>query len=124
GTVIQDIGPLNDASNVNYGMTGMAFQPSTGVLFGSTAANVPATAAKLVTINPATGLVTVVGGFGVANGSTMADLAFDPTSGTLYGVGTNGGAHLYSINTTTGAATIIGSSGLRVTNGRGLAGRQ
>ena len=50
----------------------------------------------------------------------MADLAFDPTSGVLYGVGTNGGAHLYSINTTTGAATLIGDSGLAFTNGGGV----
>ena len=121
GSVVQDIGPLNDASSVNYGMTGLAFQPSTGVLFGSTANNVPATAAKLVTINPATGLVTVIGGYGVATGSTMTDLAFDPTSGVLYGIGSNGGAHLYSINTTTGAATIVGSSGLTFTNGGGVA---
>jgi hypothetical protein len=120
GTVVQDIGPLNDASSANYGMTGLAFQPSTGVLFGSTA-NHSASPAKLVTINPATGLVTVIGGYGVATGDTMTDLAFDPTSGVLYGIGSNGGAHLYSINTTTGAATIVGNSGFTFTNGGGVA---
>jgi hypothetical protein len=119
--VIQDIGPLNDASSVNYGMTGLAFQPGTGVLFGSTANKVSANAAKLVTINPATGLVTVVGSYGVATGDTMTDITFDPTSGVLYGVGSSGGAHLYSINTTTGAATIVGDSGFTFTNGGGVA---
>ena len=32
GVVLQDIGPLNDADGLNYGITGMAYNPITGVL--------------------------------------------------------------------------------------------
>src|SRR6476646_6738867 len=37
GGVIQDIGSLHDALNVNYGITGLAFNPVNGLLYGSTA---------------------------------------------------------------------------------------
>ena len=36
GAMIQDVGPLNDLLNVNYPITGLAFHPLTGVLYGST----------------------------------------------------------------------------------------
>jgi hypothetical protein len=126
GAVIQDVGPLNDASSVNYPVTGLAFNPISGVLYGSTGNNPAATAARLVTINPSNGLVTVIGSFdaGPVNSggtpSTMGDLAFD-SDGNLYGIGTIGGPQLYSISLTTGKATLIGSSGLSSTTGGGLA---
>jgi len=124
GGVIQDVGPLNDALNVNYGVTGLAFSPVTGLLYGSTANADPATAAKLISINPLSGLVTVIGDFNVTGGgvgSTMADIAFD-SSGNLYGIGSKGGPQLYSINILTGQATIVGAgSGLTSTTGGGLA---
>jgi hypothetical protein len=124
GGVIQDVGPLNDALNVNYGVTGLAFNPVNGLLYGSTANADPTTAAKLISINPLTGLVTVVGDFNVTGagiGSTMADIAFD-SSGNLYGIGSKGGPQLYSINLLTGQATIVGAgTGLTSTTGGGLA---
>jgi hypothetical protein len=49
----------------------------------------------------------------------MADLSFDST-GKLYGVGSIGGPQLYSINTTTGQATGIGSTALTSTTGGGI----
>jgi hypothetical protein len=121
GATVQDIGPLNDASSTNYGITGLAFNPVTGVLYGSTADNVAATRAQLVTIDPATARVTVVGPFNTGSSpATMTDLAFTP-SGRLYGIGSVGGAHLYSINTATGQATRVGDSGFMFTTGGGLA---
>ena len=124
GAVVQDVGPLNDANGVNYGITGLAFNPLTGVLFGSTANNVAAIQARLVTINPATGRVTVVGQFNAGNAgttpATMGDLAFD-SAGNLYGVGTVGGPQLYRIDTVTGKATVVGSTGLTSTEGGALA---
>jgi hypothetical protein len=122
GGVVQDIGPLNDATGQNYGMTGLAFNPVNGVLYGSVANNNAATRAQLVTIDPATALVTVVGPYNVGNDgtpSTMGDIAFD-AAGNLYGVGTVGGPQLYSINTSTGQATVIGGTGLTSTSGGGL----
>ncbi|HVK16797.1 MAG TPA: hypothetical protein VM533_07600 [Fimbriiglobus sp.] len=124
GAVVQDVGPLNDANGVNYGITGLAFHPITGVLYGSVANNNPATRAQLVTIDPATARVTVVGPYNAGNPgttpTTMADLAFT-ASGSLFGVGSVGGPQLYSINTATGQATVVGSSGLTSTGGGGLA---
>lgn len=82
GSPLQDVGPLNDASPLNYSVTGLAFSPITGVLYGSTGG---ASGAKLLTINPATGSVSVVGSYNVGS-ATMTDLAFDQ-SGNLFGIG-------------------------------------
>jgi hypothetical protein len=123
GAVVQDVGPLNDLNNVNYPITGLAFQPHSGALLGSTGNSVAATAAMLVKINPATAQVLVIGSFNVGNAgppATMADLAFD-SAGILYGIGSVGGPNLYTINTSTGQATAVGSTGLTSTSGGGLA---
>lgn len=123
GAMLSDIGPLVDINSVNYPITGLAFNPVTGLLYGSTGNSVSSTAARLVTINPLTGLVTVIGAFNVGNAgnpSTMADLAFD-SSGHLYGVGSIGGPQLYSINLLTGQASAIGGTGLTSTSGGGVA---
>jgi hypothetical protein len=126
GSTVQDVGPLNDSLGTNYPITGMAFNPLTGVLYGSTG-NAGAVDATLVTINPTTALVTVVGAFnaGPTNSqgvpSTMGDISFD-SSGNLFGVGTIGGPNLYSINPLTGQATLIGLNGASTsTSGGGLA---
>jgi hypothetical protein len=125
GAVVQDIGPLNDASGLNYPITGLAFSPS-GVLYGSSGNKFPASEAKLVKINPATGQVTAVGSFnaGPTNSggtpATMADISFD-AAGNLYGVASIGGPSLYSINLGTGQATLVGPNGaLTSTTGGGL----
>jgi hypothetical protein len=126
GAMVQDVGPLNDSLGANYPITGLAFHPTTGVLYGSTGNNNTAAQGTLVTINPATALVTVIGPFnaGPTNSSgsptTMTDLAFD-SAGNLYGVGSIGGPQLYSINTATGQASVIGGTGLTSTSGGGLA---
>jgi hypothetical protein len=125
GAVIQDVGALNDSFGANYPITGLAFNPITGLLYGSTGNSSSAAAAKLVSINPASALVTVIGSFnaGPVNTSgtpaTMADLAFD-SAGNLFGVGSIGGPQIYSINLLTGQATVIGSTGLTSTSGGGL----
>lgn len=126
GAMVSDIGPLNDVNGANYPITGLAFNPITGLLYGSTGNSVPTSAARLVSINPANGQVTVIGSFnaGPVNSSgtpaTMADIAFD-SAGNLFGVGSIGGPQIYSINLLTGQATVIGSAGLAGTSGGGLA---
>jgi hypothetical protein len=123
GGTVQDIGPLNDAAALNYNMTGLAFHPVSGVLYGSTGnsgANPAAAKARLVAINPATAQVTVIGQFNAGSGNTMTDLAFDPTSNKLYGVGSSGGPNLYEINIITGQATLVGSTGIGFTTGGGV----
>jgi hypothetical protein len=127
GAVALDVGPLNDAAGANYSMTGLAFHPTTGVLYGSTGNANTALQAALVTINPATAQVTVVGAFnagpvsGGGNPATMADIAFD-AAGNLYGIGSVGGPNLYSVNAATGQATLVGANGASTsTSGGGLA---
>jgi hypothetical protein len=116
GGVLTDVGALHDAAATNYSVTGLAFDPNTGLLYGSTGG---VSGTRLLTINPATALVTVIGSYG-AGTATMTDLAFDP-SGNLYGISSSGGANLYSINKLTGAATAVGGSGISFTEGGGLA---
>jgi hypothetical protein len=127
GGVLENVGPLNDVAGLNYGITGLAFHPVTGVLYGSThnlATAAPQTLARLVTIDPVTARVTMVGEFNAGNPSaretTMGDIAFD-AAGNLYGVGTIDGPQLYSINIANGQAAIIGNTGLTSTTGGGLA---
>jgi hypothetical protein len=119
GGVVKDVGPLKDTNNVNYAVTGMAFHPTTGVLYGSSGASDTNTSTRLLTINPATAQVTVIGLYN-ASGATMADLAFDSV-GNLYGVASKNGPDLYSVNTTNGQATQIGDTFLSSTSGGGLA---
>jgi hypothetical protein len=116
GGALQDIGPLNDVTGLNYSVTGLAFDPNSGVLYGSTGG---VSGTKLLTINPANASVSVVGGFN-SGSVTMTDLAFDQ-SGNLWGISSSGGANLYSVNKATGAATSIGASGVSFTEGGGLA---
>lgn len=116
GGASTDVGPIN-AGATNYSITGLAFDPTTNTLYGSTGA---VSGASLLTIDPNTADATVVGNFNAGAGNTMTDLAFD-SSGNLYGISATGGANLYSIDKTTGAATIVGVSGVSFTEGGGLA---
>jgi hypothetical protein len=126
GSLVQDVGPLNDALGTNYPITGMAFNPVSGVLYGSTG-DADTVDAMLVTINPASARVTVVGAFNAGptntggTPATMGDIAFD-SAGNLFGVATIGGPNVYSINPLTGQATLVGANGASTsTSGGGLA---
>ena len=109
-------------------VTALAFQPSTGILYGATAViDVPPSSidpGHLITIDPSTGIGTDVGSFGLASlpgeGITLADLTFDPATGVLYGWRANSEGDLYTVNLTTGAATKVGESGLSGLSGGGL----
>lgn len=96
-------------TGINF-MAGIAFQPTTGQLFGLTSfASNPANA--LVRINSATGVPTLVGLTGLPT-VVEGDLAFNPVNGLLYGiqeVGPGGTQErLFIVNPTTGFATIVG----------------
>ena len=108
GGAIQDVGALIDSDSNAYGLTGLAFQPGTGMLFGTTSNASPTAAGHLVMIDPTTALVTDIGSYLVT--STMADITFDPTSGTLYGWQSGDGHGLYTIDPTTGEATLVGGT--------------
>jgi hypothetical protein len=96
-------------------LMGIAFSP-TGTLFGLTALFSSGTPNALYTFDTATGAPTLVG----STGLTLAegDLAFDPTTGTLYGYGglSFPDRTLFTINPATGAATTIGVLGIVNTN--------
>jgi sugar lactone lactonase YvrE len=89
------------------GLSGLAFN-SAGLLYGTTAGS---GTSNLVLINPATGtLVSTIGNIGF----TIGDLSFQPGTDILYGIRSNsggpGGGLLYTIDTTTGAATLVGNT--------------
>lgn len=111
GAVVSTVGPTNDSLGNNYGLTGLAYNPVNGLLYGSSA-NATVYGAnqvrKLVTVNPATGAVTPIGPFN-AGTITMSDIAFTST-GQLFGIGTRPGADLYRIDITTGQATLVGAT--------------
>ena len=102
---------LVGASNANltYGIKGLAVQPGTGTLYGATSPDSPNSGNSLVTINPATGQVTVIGTSGT--GYPYASLAFAP-NGTLYGwlIGSGGSTiSAATVNLSNGAGTSLGS---------------
>jgi hypothetical protein len=77
---------------------------------GSTLYAVDATANALVTVDPATGALTTVGGFG-RNVYLCSGLDID-TDGTAYAsLSTDNGSELYTVNLATGAATLLGNIG-------------
>jgi hypothetical protein len=116
GGIVTTIGPLVDTTGDHFTITGLAFQPGTGVLYGATANGSPTDPRSLVTINPTTALVTPIGPFNAANGAPMGDIRFDPTTGKLYGANAVGGA-LYTIDLATGAATRISATDQAITTG-------
>jgi hypothetical protein len=74
------------------------------------------TAGELIRINPVTGAGTLVGTFG-GGLTSSGDLVFD-SNDVLYGTLNSGGAVvLAQINRTTGAATVIGPTGLNTVYG-------
>jgi hypothetical protein len=82
----------------------IAYSPA-GVLYGL----VQAGTGSLYRINTTTGVATLIGNLGLTN-IVEGDLAFDPTTGNLYGlqdqVGNN--LFLFSINPSTGVGADIG----------------
>jgi hypothetical protein len=117
------IGFLQDGIGDPFGVTGLAWDSLTGVLYGSTSNNSGTTPGALVTIDPNTGTVTLIGAFATSGPLfTMSDLTFDATTGNLYGVSALTG-DLYTINMLTGLAVPVGNAGFAPlsTTGNGLA---
>ncbi|MEM6561811.1 MAG: hypothetical protein AAF656_09430, partial [Planctomycetota bacterium] len=124
---IFDVDPVTGAAT-NPRFTGsdvladIAFGPD-GLLYAFTdgigVVNGVAAPSSLLTIDPATGATTVVGSSGLL--LSEGDLAFQPGTGTLFGISTvNGVVDLITFDTTTGAASVVGT--LAITgDGSGLA---
>src|ERR1051326_944795 len=118
---VTPVGPPGSVSRIS----GLAFD-LTGALFITTQGGTgfppppgPTTASNLIQINPATGaIINNIGLVKDAMGTaiSIADLAVQPGTGLLYGIrGPNdnlgGQGLLYTINKTTGVATLVGNTG-------------
>jgi hypothetical protein len=115
GALLTTVGPLNDAAGNNYPMAGLKYDPISGTFYGASA-NAPVNPNSLAIVDPATALVRPIGPFG----AVLTDIAIDPRTGIMYAVsGFN--QKFYTINTTTGQATQIGSTGIGPANGGGFA---
>lgn len=114
------VGALVDAAGAQYAINGMAWDATNQWLWGTTSGASPTLANGLVRINPATGQVTQVGLLGLTPPNFGADL--DISGGTLYGWAEGSLSALMTINTVTGAATVVGPNGQNLnTTGSGLA---
>ena len=78
-------------------------RPSTGVVYA-----VDVTTSALYTMDLSTGAITFVANTGLA---TLGDIAFDPTTGVLYGLLRNTPTNLYTIDPATGASVLVGDTG-------------
>ena len=82
---------------------GLTFDAA-GTLFGSIA---DATLGEgLATINPGRGSGSFIGGFG--SSLSIEGIAFHPVTGELYGSGVSGGVALFTIDTSSGSASVLG----------------
>lgn len=90
---------------IGFAMTGLAFHPTSGVLYGVTNNNSASNPRSLITVNTTTGAGTLVGSLGLA--TPINDCAFD-SAGNLYGF-RQSTRTLYQINTATGTATQVAS---------------
>jgi len=73
------VGAIRLPSSRAIGVTGLAFHPNTGILYGITSEQSPNEPHSLVTIDPATGAASWIGDLGYI----ASDIAFD-SKGTLY----------------------------------------
>jgi hypothetical protein len=105
------------AGGLPIGVTGLAANPATGVVFGVTAGLTPNFGNSLFTLNVATGVATIIGGGGTLS-QQFGDIAFSP-AGTLYGYNRNTNS-LYTINTATGVNTLVGPTGLATNCGASI----
>lgn len=115
GAVVKTVGP------VGFAVTGLAIDPTTGTLYGSTGRQASAgqpNPGSLIKIDRTTGKGTLIGDER-ANTETAADITFTP-DGALFGWLEDTTDDLVTINTATGAATVVGDSGLD-TYGSGIA---
>ena len=92
---------VSNPRNTIPGLVGIEFDAA-GTLYGLSSSN-----NSLFSINPTTGAANLIGGTGL-NTILEGDLAFDPTTGTLWGAYDLATPNLnfFTLNTTTGAATL------------------
>jgi Ca2+-binding RTX toxin-like protein len=117
-TIDTATGVTTAIGSIGFAVTGLAVDPISGTLFGSTSSLSLNSPNSIITIDKTTGAGTLVGPVSLA-GEEVADLTFD-AAGNLFGWTEMFTDDLVKINTTTGAATQVGDAGI-YTFGSGLA---
>ncbi len=125
-TIDTTTGVGTEIGSIGFAVTGLAFDPTSGLLYGVTASKNTNDPPKvdpirgLLSINLATGAGTYIGDYSTPStivGGVMSDISFD-RAGNLFGwneqVGFRGVGidNLYSINKLTGDAMLVGTSGV------------
>lgn len=103
--------------NTGYAITGLAQDPTTGVLYAVSNAKSPVSPLTLLTVDPATGAAAQVGPLGKER--KVADISFN-SLGQLYGWWDEPEDVFVSIDKANGTVTPIGTPGVLSTYGSGL----
>jgi hypothetical protein len=112
----------SNGTNTPVGATGdvyvgLAFHPSTGVLYGSVGGFQPLNPDGIATINKVNGAATILGTTGF--GGPTPDLVFD-MFGNMYGVkggGQSGNNNFIGVSTLNGSGTLVGPTGYPALSG-------
>jgi len=127
GSVLSTIGQVM-VNGTGVMVSGIAFDPINQQLYGAALVGGSRGNGELVTINLTSGVATPVGSFGLSplNGGIHATSLAFASDGTLYAYVKQGSQpeSLFTVNTTSGVATAVGSSGFPIppgTSGDGLA---
>jgi hypothetical protein len=106
----------SEGGETGVALTGIAEDPTTGILYGVSSINDPLAPGFLFTIDQVTGAATQIGDL-VPPATTIdfvSDITFTP-DGTLYGW-LESADDLVTINKTTGLATVVGNSAVPTNN--------
>ena len=116
GSVVTDIGPLNDLDGNNYGLTGLRYDPSTELLYGITGSS-PTSPNSLVIVNPRNAQVLYVGG---PFSSRLSDIAIDPLTFIAYAI-SGSSKYFFIVDKETGLTTKTGNTETYPARGGGFA---
>ncbi len=108
----------DDVGQIGFSVTGLAEDPTTGVLYGVTGAQDLTNPGFLLTVDERTGAGTLIGDLLPATSDPVADITFR-SDGTLFGWSEHTD-DLVTIDKATGAATVVGNAATS-TSGSGVA---
>ncbi len=119
-SALYTVDPSNGASTLVWNFPGihiyaggLAYDATTDTLYATGAEDSSTGTSRLFTIDRFTGATTSFAGIDSSINLSSGGLAIDPLTGVMYATGTNGHqSHaLFTIDKTTGAATLVGQAG-------------
>lgn len=113
-TVDPVTGLMTSVGPIGFAVTGLAFDPTTGILYGSTSRQSALHPQALITIDPTTGAGTLVADYDL--NTTASDLAFD-AAGQLWGWDANFARQVMKIDKVTGVLTQLTTGSLDIAGG-------